>query len=83
MNFEDVAVYDAGLSQIITGRGHARQRQRKRSGDSTHFFDLGANGYRRLRGEKALGCSAMKSCNKAAPKCEVPSTWRLAWGVPA
>lgn len=83
MNFEGVAVYDAGLSDKTAGRGHTRQRQRKHSGDLTRFFDLGANGYRRLRGEKALGCSATKSCNKAAPKYEVPSTWRLAWGVPA
>jgi hypothetical protein len=42
MNFEGVAVYDAGLSHKIAGRGHTRQRQRKHSGDSTHFFDLGA-----------------------------------------
>jgi hypothetical protein len=84
MNFESVAVNDAGLSHKITGRGHTRkQQQRKHSGDSTHFFDLGANSYRRLRGEKASSCSATKSCNKAAPKYEVPSTWRLAWGVPA
>jgi hypothetical protein len=83
MNFEGVAVYDASLSHKIAGRGRTRQRQRKHSGDSTHFFDLGANGYRGLRGEKASGCSATKSCNKAATKHEVPSTWRLAWGVPA
>jgi hypothetical protein len=84
MNIEGVAVNDAGLSDKIIGGGHARQQQkRKHGGDSTHFFDLGANGYRKLRGEKASSCSATKSCNKAAPKYEVASTRRLASGVPA
>jgi hypothetical protein len=58
MNIEGVAVSDAGLSNKIIGGGHARQQQkRKHGGDSTHFFDFGANSYRRLRGENASSCS--------------------------
>ena len=51
MNFQRVAVDDAGLANKIIRASRARQQQEHQYDEgSTHAHDVGISGYRKLRG---------------------------------